>query len=317
LSSSPSETPQTKLEPIGWPAAAVALAVCLARGANQVSLKFGLTAFSPWATAFWRMLVGLLVVGAWARARGIPLTPSHSEWRPLVQLGLLFIVQISFLHAGADLTSPAYAVVLMNSNPVFANLIAHFVVPEDRLSASRLLGLGIAFGGVAAVFWGRSYMALAPNPGLGNALILASALGVGWRTVYTQRLVQRIEPTKTAFWQMALSTPCFGLAELLVTQTPRGPVTWASVWGLLYQGIVVSGVAFVAWIILLRRHSPGRLTVFSFTVPLFGVVLSHLLFGEAVTPRLVLGVVAVVLGIALAARSGAQPPATAGQEGEG
>jgi AcrR family transcriptional regulator len=116
------------------------------------------------------------------------------------------------------------------------------------------------------------------------------------------------EPTETAFWQMALSAPCFGLAEWLVTPTPRGPVTWPSVWGLLYQGIVVSGVAFVAWIVLLRRHSPGRLTVFSFTVPLFGVVLSHLLFGEAVTPRLVIGgVMAVVVGIAMASRS-SRPP---------
>jgi len=159
-------------------------------------------------------------------------------------------------------------------------------------------------------------MALAPNPGIGNALVLASAVGVAWRTVYTQRLVQRIEPTKTAFWQMALSAPCFGLAELLVTRTQRGPVTWPSVWGLLYQGIVVSGVAFVAWIVLLRRHSPGQLTVFSFTVPLFGVVLSHLLFGEAVTPRLVIGAAAVVLGIALATRSGWRPSATAGREAE-
>jgi drug/metabolite transporter (DMT)-like permease len=259
------------------------------------------------------MLVGLLTVGLWARARGIPLKPHRGEWRSLAQLSLIFVVQIGLLHAGADFTSPAYAVVLMNSNPVFANLVAHFVVPEDRLSPSRLLGLGIAFSGVAAVFWGRSHMALAPNPGLGNALIVASAVGVGWRTVYTQRLVQRIEPTKTAFWQMALSAPCFGLAEWLVTPTPRGPVTWPSVWGLLYQGIVVSGVAFVAWIVLLRRHSPGRLTVFSFTVPLFGVVLSHLLFGEAVTPRLVIGVMAVVVGIAMASRS-SRPPSVG--EGE-
>ena len=60
----------------------------------------------------------------------------------------------------------------------------------------------------------------------------------------------------------------------------------------------------MAWATLLQKHSPGSLSVFSFTVPLFGVLLSSWLFGEALTPRLLLGVLAVTGGITFATRAG-------------
>jgi drug/metabolite transporter (DMT)-like permease len=60
----------------------------------------------------------------------------------------------------------------------------------------------------------------------------------------------------------------------------------------------------MAWAILLQRHSPGTLSVFSFPVPIFGVQLSAWLFEEVLTARLIFGVLAVTGGIAIATRAG-------------
>jgi drug/metabolite transporter (DMT)-like permease len=216
----------------------------------------------------------------------------------------LFLVQISVLHVGADYTSPAYAVILINSNPIFANLIAHFVVPEDRLTGLRVLGLGFAFVGVVFVSLGRPDLAIAKDPVFGNFVVLVSAVLVAARLVYTQRLVQRIEPTKLVFWQMVLALPGFAAAFWFMPGQPRGDVTWHALVGVAYQGAVVSGLTFMAWAILLQRHSPGSLSVFSFTVPIFGVLLSAWLFEEVLTARLIFGVLAVTGGIAIATRAG-------------
>lgn len=291
-----------KTEPIGWTSAIIALGVCFIRGGNQVALKFGLTGFAPLWTAFLRMFVGALAVWAWGRRRGVPLVPLPEERRSLLQLSTLFVVQIALLHHGADYTSPAYAVVLINSNPIFANVIAHFVVAEDRLSPVRVLGLVFAFAGVAAVSLGKPQAAIAPNPTLGNFIVLASAILVAIRLIYTQRLVQTIEPTRAVLSQMVFSLPFFLGGALWFG--PKPEPNWPAVAGLLYQGIVISAVSFMAWATLLQRHSPGALSVFSFTVPVFGVLLSAWLFSEAITPRLVLGVVAVTGGIALATHAG-------------
>ncbi len=291
-----------KLEPIGWKSALTVLSINLVRGGNQVALKFALTALPPFWTAFGRMSFGALSVGAWAALRGIPLTPHRREWPELLNLGVVFAIQIALMHYGADYTSPAYATVLMNANPIFANLLAHYVVPGDQLSWPRVGGLTVAFGGICGIFLGRPDSRLAPNPIVGNLLLLVSAALVGARTVYTQRLVQRIQPEKTAFWQMVISLPFFLVGTLFDSESGREPLGWIPIAAIMYQGIIVGGAGFTLWARLLRRHSPSALTMFTFTVPVFGVVLSAWILSEAVTPRLILGVAAVVSGILIATR---------------
>ena len=291
-----------KIRPIGWKSALTVLSINLVRGGNQVALKFALTALPPFWTAFGRMSCGALSVGAWAAFRGISLTPQRREWPGLLSLGLMFAVQIALMHHGADYTSPAYATVLMNTNPLFANLLAHYVVPGDRLSWSRVAGLAVAFSGICAIFLGRPESRLASSPVIGNSLLLISAALVATRTIYTQRLVQRIQPEKTAFWQMVISLPFFLAGTLFGDPGSRESLGWIPIAAVMYQGVIVGGAGFTVWAYLLRNHSPGALTMFTFTVPVFGIGLSAWLFSEALTPRLILGVAAVVSGIVVATR---------------
>ena len=269
----------------------------------MVAMKFALTAFTPLWTAFGRMLLGAVVVGIWAYRRPVPLRPKPQEWRTLGVLTGLFTIQIAMLNYGVDLTSPAYSVVLINSNPIFANLIAHFFVPADRLSFSRVLGLAIAFGGICIVFVGTPEPRLARDPLAGNLVIVATAVLVAARTVYAQRVLQWIEPGRFAFWQTSLSLPFLASGALVAGYEQRLPMTWVPLAALAYQGIVVAGVCFTIWAYLLRKHSPGALTVFSFTVPIFGVIVSAWLFAEPITVDLLIGVAAVGGGIWLVARN--------------
>ena len=290
----------TTAQPLGWRSAAAALAVSAVRGGNQVAIKFALLSFSPLWSAFARMACSSVVVFGLSRWDGIALRPEPHERRTLAMLGLLFTIQIGILHVGADWTSPAYAVVLINTNPIFANLISHFFVPEDRLTFKRLLGLAIAFAGVSVVFLGRPDSDLAPYPRLGNALMVLSGALVAGRTVYIQRIVQKMPTTRAVFWQMIFSLPCFAAGAWVAgDRIERMSLQWESLAAILYQGLVVGGVALIVWVRLLKRHTPGTISVFSFVTPMAGLVLAALFFGENLTPRLLLGLAAVLTGIAL------------------
>ena len=287
---------------IGWTAALIAIAVSTLWGGNVVALKLGLLTFPPIWSAFWRMVVGALVVGAWALSQRIPLRPQTGETGILLALGMLFTVQISCLNLGVNMTSAAYGVVLLNSYPIFANIGAHFFVPGDRLSTRRAIGLAMSFGGVCLVFLGKPEGGLAANPILGNVVVIASAIMLGSRVVFTQRIVQSMEPVRPVFWQMAISIPVFLLIASLTEQPAIQPVNWPAVGAVVYQGAVIAGLCFVVWTLLLKRYSPGALSMFGFIAPFVGVILSALMFGEAITPRLWGGVMLVVLGIALFTR---------------
>ena len=282
--------------------ALAAVAISILWGGNVIAMKLGLGTFPPFWSAFWRMLAGVVAVGLWGAVRNVAMAPPAGE-RPLILgLGVLFTVQITTLTFGVDLTSPAYSIVLLNAHPVFANLVGHFFVAEDKLSPVRVLGLATAFAGICFVFLGRPETTLASHPYLGNFVVVTSAFLLGSRTVYTQRLVQSIEPVRAVFWQMALSLPVFLAAGLILEPPLIRPLEVAAVLAILYQGIVIAGLCFIVWTVLLTRMSPGTLSMFAFISPVSGLFLSVLFFGEPITARLFGGLVAVAAGIWLVTR---------------
>ncbi len=266
-------------------------------GLNIVGIKVSLAAFSPIWSAFWRVLLGWPVLWIWARAGKVELDLRPGEARKLVTLAGLFMVQISMLNTSINWTSAAFAAVLLNVAPVFINLIAHFAVPGDRLSTSRVLGLTLGLGGVAVAFLGRPDAAIAPHPTMGNALALVTAAIIGSRMVYTQRLVQDINPVKAMFWQCGLSLPMFLVWAGLTEPMMVGPLTAGPIVAWMYCSVGVVGIAFVLWSRLLESHPPGLISVFVFPTPLFGVLFSALIYGERLAAELVIGLAGVTLGI--------------------
>ena len=279
-----------------------ALAISIVWGGNVVALKIGLDTFGPFWSAFWRMVAGVAVVSLWGWSRGIPLLPPRGERGLLAALGVLFVVQIAAMNHGVSWTSPAYAVVLLNAHPIFANFVGHFFVPEDRLSWARVLGLALAFGGVCVVFLGKPDEALGARPILGNLVVTFSGFLLGARTVYTQRLVRTMDPVRPVLWMMIFSLPVFLLLALTHEEPLLQPINTAAVSAVLFQGVVIAGLGFIVWTTLLKTISPGTLSMFAFVTPIFGVLLSGLVYGEEITPRLILGVLAVSAGILIATR---------------
>ncbi len=300
---SPTRNRITTTRPMTWRVGLAALGISFLWSGNVVALKVGLDTIPPIWIAFWRVLVGTLTVATWARAVGSPILPERSHYGHMAILGGLFTAQIAVFNLSVHYTSPAYAVILLNTAPILVNLISHFFVRDDRLTIARLAGLAIAFGGIFYVMKGHPSAALAPNPLLGNLLMLLSAFLLAVRIVYTQQLVQQMEALRPVIWQMALSLPCFLIAALAWEPPLLQPLDSVAVLAVLYQSVVVAGFCFVAWTTLLQRYSAGNLSVYSFSVPFFGILLSWMIFGESITSRLIGGAAAVSVGIAAVVRS--------------
>lgn len=289
--------------PLTWKVGLAALLISFFWSGNIVSIKYGLATIPPFWSAFWRMAAGAVAVSLWAAALGKPLLFDRAKLREMLLLGGMFTAQITIFNLSVFYTSPAYAVILLNTTPVIINLMSHFFVQDDRLTPARLAGLAIAFGGIAYVMFGHPDAQLAPHPLLGNSLMLVSSLLLAARIVYTQRLVHGMEVHLPVIWQMVLSVPCFLALGLAFEPPLYQPLNFEAVLAILYQALVVAGFCFLAWTALLRHYSAGNLSMYSFSVPVFGIFLSALFFDERITGRLFAGALAVAAGIAIVTRS--------------
>ena len=294
------------LRPLGIGGGLTALLLSVLWGGNVVSAKIALGTFAPFWTAFWRMFVGLVPVLLWAWKRGTRLRPQPGERRWLTYLGILMTVQVALVYLGVSFTSAGFASVLMNSHAIFTNFISHFFVPGDHLSWPRLIGLVTAFGGISVTFLGKPEARLASNPLAGNLFCTATAALFGARTVFTSRIVARIDYVRTVFWQTVITIPFYLATALTLEPMTLQPVTWTAVAAMAYQGFVSNGVCTILWIRLLRHHRPGEVAIFGSPAPIFGVTFSAIILSEKLSPALLVGVASVAAGIFIVTRDRAQ-----------
>src|SRR5207249_4364102 len=70
----------------------------------------------------------------------------------LVFLGLLFTLQIGSMNVGTSLTSAAHSAILLNLYAVHTVVLAHFLIPGDRLTLRKLTGVLVAYAGIVLLF---------------------------------------------------------------------------------------------------------------------------------------------------------------------
>ncbi|MDE0085882.1 MAG: DMT family transporter [Candidatus Poribacteria bacterium] len=276
---------------------ALSLLLAFLWGGNSPAIKVGLEDLPPMALAFFRFVIGLVVVGGWALYRRIPLGLNRGEFSRLLLLTVIFISQIIVLNTGTMFTTASRSTIFVNVYPFFTALFAHFWIPGERLSVTKTLGIIIAFSGV--------FVTVAPDLGngetniLGDLLVLASGCFLGLRVVVTKLLVQSIHPYRLLVWYLGLSLPAYAVLSFLFERGGTFQLTFASSAALLYQGGVIAGFCFLAWTAILERYSASKLVVLFFVTPLSGVLFSHLFLGDELTFSLLAGAVLVAAGIYL------------------
>jgi drug/metabolite transporter (DMT)-like permease len=275
-------------------------------GGNVVAVKAGLRGLPPFGMAALRFVLAGLFLAVWMRAQDVSFRLVRRDALHHTINGLSFAAQIGLFYLGVERTSASYASILINSNPFFVLLLAHYFVAGDRLTPQKVLGLILALSGVAFLFAGQ----IGGGRWLGNALVVVSAALLAGRIVYVKRLISTIEPSQVVFWQMVVGVPLFLWASRLTEAGRAWHFSPTVTTAVLFQGIVVGGFCFLAATTLLQRHNPSTLSAFSFIIPLSGVALSHVLLGDPMTRSLALSAALVALGIVLvhrpvAARSGA------------
>ena len=273
------------------------VACCLLWGGNAVAVKFATPDLPPLGCAAIRFLIGLPVVALVCRGLGESPWVGRPLWRLVGLHAVLTAVQITMFNWGVNLSEAGRSSVFINVHPLVVAPLAWLFL-DERLGVRGLFGLGASVLGVLILL----AEPLRRGGGLmGDLIVLGSGVVFGVQTIAQKKTFPLIAPPTLLFAQTFLAIPLVFFTSLVFEGLGRYHFTRVALWGVLYQGVGVSGVCFTLWILLLRRYPAGRLATLSFLTPLFGVGLGHLTRGEPLTPGLVVGGCLVGLGIYLVA----------------
>ena len=264
-------------------------------GSSFLFLRLTSPVFGPIFLIEMRVLSGLAVLLPLVLFLG-KRAEFQKHWKMIATVSLMNMAipfcffAFSAVYIGAGLLSIINATV-----PIFSACVA-YVVYQERLSRSSLLGLLIGFLGVVVLMFN-------PDESFGSSgwLAILSALlacllygtainltvnnlqGVSGLTITAGGLfVSSLVLLPFAFWTRP---------EVL----PVGNIWW-SVFAL---GIVCTGFGFVMFYRLIDRIGAGRAIMTTYLIPVFSILWGNIFLGESVTLIMVVGCILVLLGVGL------------------
>ena len=193
-------------------------------------------------------------------------------------LGLLqTTIQYTFFYIGLSNTSGTLGSILSASSTFFTVIIAHFFFKTDRLTYRRATGVILGFIGVIIANMNSGGFQGGFNI-TGEGFVIISSLVGAVAGIYTKKITKDISPFAISGYQLFIGSIVLIVIGVLgggkdISFTPRGFIL------LLYLGFI-SAAAFTLWSILLKYNGVGRVSIYKFSIPLFGAFLSYIFLGE-------------------------------------
>lgn len=169
----------------------------------------------------------------------------------------------------------------------------------DKMTTPKWTGLIIGLVGVFVIseLWNNNWNDR--DVVIGTALLLAAALCNASTSVHIRQHQWSIDPLQAMPWQLLVAVVPVGALAFIVDGPPDFDWTWSLALNFTYQSIVVSGLAFWAQMIVLRRLSPVSVNLTMMGVPVVGVISSAIALDEGVSAPLAIGMALVLSGVAV------------------
>lgn len=235
------------------------------------------------------------------RARGLPGLTRADAIR-VAAAGLLVVVGYHmFLNLGERSTTSGIAALVVALAPGLTMVLA-FALGLDRISTRRVVGLAVAFTGVAIVVALGSGSDLSFESAKGPLVVLGAPVAFALYNVILKPLLGRYD-------LLALTAATSLVGTVGLTPFVRGSTvdtvvdaTAGEAALLLYLGVLATLLGYIFWNAGLKGLGPTRAVTYAYAIPPLAVTFGAIFLDEPVTIWLAVGGALVVGGIALAQR---------------
>ncbi len=262
-------------------------------------IKIAVKEVGPVTLVAFRVLFGLLFGLAVVAIQRAKFPRTFAEWLPLLVLGISNVaIPFSLISWGEQAIDSAVAAILDATVPLFAVVIAHFALRDDKITLPKLLGLILGFAGVIVLM--SKDVGASPGSVLGQAAVVLASVFYAGSNVYARTSTENTSGIFRSVGPLVSSTAVMWSATIFVERPlkiPRLPSTWLA---LAWLGILGSGFAFILLYYLIHAIGPTRATMVTYLFPLGGVILGVSFLGEPLTWQLLTGGALVVASLLIA-----------------
>ena len=247
--------------------------------------------FSVDATLFYRFLIASGAIVFFLFYQKERLRISFREMLIMSLLGLLYALSAEFLFLAYDYLSPGIASTIFFSYPIIVALVL-ILFYKEKLTLPTLLSLLLVVAGVGVLSIKKGE---ALNY-IGLGISLLGALVYALYIVIVNKVRIESSGVKISFYSMLFSSFYFLVKSLLLRESITIS-SWALAGDLTLFAIITTSLSLVTLVYAVRYIGSTPTAIMGSFEPIVAVLISVGLFGEQLTPSLVIGGMVIIIGV--------------------
>ena len=274
--------------------------ICIIWGSSWAAVKIGLESFPPLLSLAIRFTLASLILGCIVFVKHLTIPMEKKFWiLVLIMSSSSFTVPFVLIYWAQLRVGSGLASVLFATYPFWVAIVSHFLLPNEKITPVRIIGIVIGFLGVLFIF----------NTGLADvsigmlycmAAIIAGAIIQAFGLVFLRRLGNTVHPVTLNFCSMSLSAFPLFAASFVFEEYSNMFFNARSLGSILYLSIFCTVITFVIYFWLVKHVEAVLLSLSAFITPVIAVIIGIIVLGEKITGDVYIGSALVLTGIACA-----------------
>ena len=265
------------------------------------NIKIATYSYGPVTIAFLRIFFGAIPVVALCFFKKIKIEAFSKDWYWFASIGLINLVIPFFLIAyGVQKVQSNLAAILMASTPLSATLLAHLFTDNEKINFIKILGVLVGFSGIVFLF--SDNVLINESNFFSAFLILIGSTFYVIGGLLTIKISNKKNENVTAsilIWATIFLIPVTAYTEQPWNLNPSIESTLS----VIYLGIFATGFAWLLRFRILKNNGLVFQAQVAYLIPIFGVILGYIFLRELITSKVLIALIAVIIGIYLVKKS--------------
>ena len=259
------------------------------------NIKIATYSFGPITIAFLRVFFGAIPVLLLCYFKKIKIEAFSKDWHWFAMIGFINLVVPFFLIAyGVKSVQSNLAAILMSTTTLSSTVLGHFYTKNEKFNLVRTIGVLIGFSGIVYLF--SDNILINENNFISALLILLGATCYVIGGVLTLKISKKKNENVTSsilIWASIILMPLVSIIEQPWQSIPRLDSTIS----VIYLGLVSTGIAWLLRFRILVTNGLIFQSQVSYLIPIFGTILGYIFLKELITIKVLVSLIAVVIGI--------------------
>ena len=266
------------------------------------NIKIATYSFGPVTIALLRVFFGAIPVLLLCFYKKIKVEAFSKDWYWFAVIGFINLVIPFFLISyGVKSVQSNLAAILMSTTPLSSTILGHYYTKNEKFNFTKTIGILIGFAGIVYLF--SDNLLINESNFFSAILILVGSTCYVIGGVLTLKIKEKKNENVTGsilIWAVIILIPLSFFIEKPWTYNPSIQSTIS----VIYLGLVSTGIAWLLRFKILVDNGLIFQSQVSYLIPIFGTILSYIFLKELITVKVLISLIAVVIGIYFVRRAG-------------